>query len=121
MCRVLSIEDNPLNRRLVYDLLALSSIDVDEAASGQGGIELAMQHVYDGIILDLDLGDMSGFEVIRTLRDRNLRTPIIVASARCARDARDQSLRAGATDYIAKPFSIMQFRQAVGSAFHILA
>jgi DNA-binding response OmpR family regulator len=68
-------------------------------------LQTASQTTYDLIVLDLRLPGMSGFEVLRTLRDRGNTTPILVLTAQDAVDFKVQALRSGADDYVTKPFA----------------
>jgi len=75
---------------------------VDE---GMEGLRLASGGRYDLVVLDLRLPGMNGLEVLRTLRDRGLTTPILVLTAQDAVDFKVQALRSGADDYVTKPFA----------------
>ena len=69
------------------------------------GLRLASGGRYDLVVLDLRLPGMNGLEVLRTLRDRGLTTPILVLTAQDAVDFKVQALRSGADDYVTKPFA----------------
>ncbi len=72
---------------------------------GKVGLERASQSRYDVIVLDLRLPGMSGVEVLRTLRDRGVTTPVLVLTAQDAVESKVQALRTGADDYVTKPFA----------------
>src|SRR4029078_13325879 len=75
---------------------------VDE---GMEGLRLASGGRYDLVVLDLRLSGMNGLEVLRTLGDRGLTTPILVLTGQDAVDFKVQALRSGADDYVTKPFA----------------
>lgn len=80
-------------------------MQVDLVGEGQEGMERASQSSYDVIVLDLRLPGLSGLEVLRTLRDRGITTPILVLTAQDAVESKVQALRIGADDYVTKPFA----------------
>ncbi len=77
----------------------------DLVDDGMEGLRLASGGQYDLIVLDLRLPGMTGFEVLRTLRDRGITAPILVLTAQDAVDFKVQALRNGADDYVTKPFA----------------
>jgi len=100
---ILLIEDDPRLARMVEDYLREGGFSVMHAASGKGGVEMALRTPFDAIILDLMLPDIDGLEVCRQVRARG-RTPILMLTARG--DALDRiiGLEMGADDYLPKPF-----------------
>ncbi len=80
-------------------------MNVDLVDDGPQGLERASRGEYDVIVLDLRLPGMNGVEVLRTLRDRGIDTPVLVLTAQDAVDSKVQALRTGADDYVTKPFS----------------
>ncbi len=81
-------------------------MNVDLVDDGPQGLERASRGEYDVIVLDLRLPGMNGVEVLRTLRDRGIDTPVLVLTAQDAVDSKVQALRTGADDYVTKPFSL---------------
>jgi DNA-binding response OmpR family regulator len=77
----------------------------DLVDDGMEGLRLASGGRYDIIVLDLRLPGMNGFEMLRTLRDRGNTTPVLVLTAQDSVDFKVQALRAGADDYVTKPFA----------------
>src|SRR5688500_18468209 len=69
------------------------------------GLRLASGGLYDLLVLDLRLPGMTGLEVLRTLRDRGVTTPVLVLTAQDAVESKVQALRIGADDYVTKPFA----------------
>ncbi len=108
--RLLLVEDN---RRLNHSL-KLSLVDdgyaVDSAFDGQEGEDLALSTEYDAIILDLMLPKKDGIEVCRELRNRRVKSPILMLTARDAVQDRVSGLDSGADDYLIKPFALDELR-----------
>lgn len=102
--RVLVIDDHPLLRKGVCQLLALSDgfTVVGEAASGREGIELAKQLDPDLILLDLNMKGINGLETLRTLRDMGIDARIILLTVSNAPEDLISAIRAGADGYILK-------------------
>lgn len=108
--RLLLVEDNrrlneSLRRTLVEDGYA-----VDPAYDGVEAEELASFTPYDVIVLDVMLPRRDGIEVCRSLRNRRLKTPILMLTARDALDDRVLGLDSGADDYLVKPFEVEELR-----------
>ncbi len=102
--RVLYIEDEKYLAEAVIHLLNKAKITVDWAEDGARGLDLAVHGEYDCIILDIMLPEVSGWEVLRTLRARKIATPVIMLSALAEVDDKVKALDNGADDYLAKPF-----------------
>lgn len=107
--RILVVEDNRDILTNVLDYLTLKGYSVDCAEDGLSGIHLAVTEHYDLIVLDIMLPGIDGFQFCQRLRDDARReTPIIMLTARDALDDRLQGLRAGADDYLLKPFALSE-------------
>ncbi len=108
--RILLVEDN----RRLSDSLKRSLMDdnyaVDTAYDGQEGEELAELTPYDVIILDVMLPRKDGIEVCRALRNRRIKTPVLMLTARDALEDRVLGLDSGADDYLVKPFEMEELR-----------
>ena len=106
--RLLLIEDDPdLSRSLKVDL-EHAGYAVDIAMDGEQGEFLGMTESYDIIILDLGLPKLSGLEVLRLWRQNNNSVPVIVLTARDAWHEKVDGFKAGADDYLGKPFHIQE-------------
>ena len=106
--RVLIIEDN---RNLVHGLrhnLEREGHITDAAFTGAEGLERARGPGVDLIILDLMIPKPDGFQILRTLREEGIETPIIVLTARGEEEDKVRGLRLGADDYVTKPFGLME-------------
>jgi len=106
--RILIIEDN---RNLVHGLrhnLEREGHIVDAAYTGAVGLERARGASVDLIILDLMIPKPDGFQILRTLREEGVETPVIVLTARGEEEDKVRGLRLGADDYVTKPFGLME-------------
>ena len=103
--KVLVVEDDRTVGQFVQRGLEEQRIQVDLVADGPEGLEAASAAPYDVIVLDLRLPKLSGVEVLRTLRDRGVTTPVLVLTAQDALESKVQALRIGADDYVTKPFA----------------
>lgn len=106
--RVLVIEDEPGVASFLNKGLREASYAVDLADNGIDGLHKAVTETYDAIVLDLMLPGMDGFSILREIRSREMRTPVICLTARDAVDDRIKGLDLGADDYLAKPFSFSE-------------
>ena len=106
--RALIIEDDQRAARLLAKGLREALFSVDIAHSGDEGDEMASVTNYDVIVLDRLLPDNDGIVVCRGLRERGVRTPILMLSARGSLEDRVVGLSAGADDYLAKPFEFTE-------------
>ncbi len=104
--RILVIEDDPTVGTFVKRGLEEQRYRVDLVDTGDRGEELARSESYDLIVLDMRLPGRSGMEVIRSLRTSGIERPILVLTAQDAIDAKVETLRAGADDYVTKPFAL---------------
>jgi DNA-binding response OmpR family regulator len=103
--KILVVEDDRTVGPYVLRGLTEQGFQTDLVADGTEALSAASHTSYDLIVLDLRLPGISGFEVLRTLRDRGNTSPILVLTAQDAVDFKVQALRAGADDYVTKPFA----------------
>jgi two-component system alkaline phosphatase synthesis response regulator PhoP len=111
--RILLVEDEPGLRRTLADLLIADGYIVDSAADGLAGQELATREAFDLIILDVMLPSRSGFDVCRHLRKNGMQTPILMLTARSELNNKVQGFKAGADDYLTKPFESAELQMRV--------
>ena len=102
---VLVIDDEPPIRKLLRMGLAAQGYQTTEAANGKAALELLADGP-DLVILDLGLPDVEGLELLRTIRERNDKVPIVVLSSRSDERAKVEALDFGADDYLTKPFGM---------------
>jgi len=103
--KVLVIDDEPPIRKLLRMGLASQGYEVLEAPNGRIGLELLASNP-DLVVLDLGLPDIQGLELLRTIRARNERVPIVVLSSRGDESGKVEALDHGADDYVTKPFGM---------------
>lgn len=103
--KVLVVEDDRTVGQFVQRGLEEQRVQVDLVEDGPEALSAASQAPYDVIVLDLRLPGLSGVEVLRTLRDRGVATPVLVLTAQDALESKVQALRIGADDYVTKPFA----------------
>jgi two-component system, OmpR family, response regulator len=103
--KILVIEDDPTVGQFVKRGLEEQRWGVDLVADGEEGERLASSEAYDLVILDMRLPGKPGLQVLHALRARGFQKPVLVLTAQDAVDAKVQTLRAGADDYVTKPFA----------------
>lgn len=103
--KILVIEDDPTVGEFVKRGLEEQRWQVDLVANGLLGEQMAVSQTYDLVVLDMRLPGKNGLDVLRTLRSRGFERPILVLTAQDAVDAKVETLRAGADDYVTKPFA----------------
>jgi two-component system cell cycle response regulator DivK len=115
--RILLVDDTRLNRELAKDILEMEGHQVIEAVNGKEGIEKARQNKPDIILLDIELPDMSGLEVMNVIKKDPEINHILVVALTVYDQPEDQKkfLAAGFAGFISKPFDIKKFPQMVGN------
>lgn len=103
--KILVIEDDPTVGEFVRRGLEEQRWQTDLCANGLQGERMALSQPYDLVILDMRLPGRDGLEVLRTLRLSGFERPVLVLTAQDAVDAKVETLRAGADDYVTKPFA----------------
>lgn len=111
--RVLIIEDERRLSSVIKKGLVEDGFAVDQAFDGEEGLFLAGSETYDLIILDLTLPKIKGMEVCLRLRKKNIKTPIIILTAKITTEDKIQGLDIGADDYMTKPFSFLELRSRI--------
>jgi two-component system response regulator PhoP len=106
--RVLVIEDEPHLRRQVAERLAREGFQVDTSGDGKEGLHFATEYPVDAAVVDLGLPGLPGLDLIRAVRARGSRLPILVLTARGRWQDKVEGLEAGADDYLAKPFEMAE-------------
>jgi len=102
--RILLVEDDPTTSRSIELMLTHANLNVYCTDLGEDGIDLAKLYDYDLILLDLNLPDMSGHEVLRQLRLARIDTPILILSGADDSENKIKGFGFGADDYMTKPF-----------------
>jgi two-component system cell cycle response regulator DivK len=118
--RVLVVEDNERNLKLVRDVLEHAGFQVEAAGSGEQGVALARERVPDLVLMDLQLPTMDGAEALRLLREdpRTREVPVVAVTAFAMKGDRERALRAGFDGYLAKPISVRALPEQVRGFMH---
>jgi two-component system cell cycle response regulator DivK len=112
--RILVVEDNPKNLKLVRDVLTHSGYEVIEATSGEDGVRLAHEKSPDLILMDLQLPGIDGAEALRQIRVQNDdQVPVVAVTAFAMNDDRRRAFESGFDGYIEKPIRVRAFSQQV--------
>ncbi len=112
---ILVIDDNELNLKLAEKILTLSGYQVLVANRGEQGIDVALAHRPDLILLDIRLPDIDGLEVLRRLRSfpETRKISVLAMTAQAMPEEVDRFVAAGCDGYVQKPISITSFRAEV--------
>jgi two-component system cell cycle response regulator CtrA len=102
--RVLLIEDEPTTAKAVELMLTTEGFNVYSTDLGEEGLDLGKLYDYDIILLDLNLPDMHGYDVLKKLRVAKVQTPVMILSGISEMDSKLRSFGFGADDYVTKPF-----------------
>ncbi|WP_170418942.1 response regulator transcription factor CtrA [Ruegeria arenilitoris] len=102
--RILLVEDDPTTSKSIELMLSHANLNVYATDLGEEGIDLAKLYDYDLILLDLNLPDMNGHEVLRQLRIARVETPILILSGADDTESKIKGFGFGADDYLTKPF-----------------
>lgn len=114
---VLFIEDDPMNRRVVADMLDVAGAVMTEAESAEIGLKLIGEQDFDMALVDLRMPGMDGITAIQKIRSRGdgkARLPIIVVTADTAVDLRERCIAAGADEVLFKPVAMDSLFEAMG-------
>lgn len=117
--RILFVEDDAMNRRVVRDMLSVAGLDLAEAPEAETGLRMIEDYDYDLILMDLRMPGMDGLTAIRTIRardDAKAKLPIVVVTADMASDIRHQYLSAGADEVMMKPVAMENLFDTIGRA-----
>jgi two-component system cell cycle response regulator DivK len=106
--RILVVEDNPLNLKLVRDVLQVAGYHVLEAQSGEEGLRIAKDDPPDLVLMDLQLPGIDGTETLRRLREGTLGpdVPVVAVTALAMAEDKERASRAGFDGYVEKPISV---------------
>lgn len=113
--RILVVEDNDLNRKLFCDVLRANGYEVEPVADGELVLEAARRFGPDLVLMDIQLPNVSGVDLIAALKgDKGLaQVPVLAVTAYAGKGDEERIRAAGAADYLAKPVSIGPFMAAV--------
>jgi two-component system cell cycle response regulator DivK len=109
--QILVVEDNEKNMKLFRDVLQAKGYSIMEATTGGRAIELAIEHVPDLVLMDIQLPDIDGVDALGQLRanERTASIPILALTAQAMEGDRERFLSAGFDGYLSKPVNIAEF------------
>jgi two-component system alkaline phosphatase synthesis response regulator PhoP len=113
MKKILIVEDERAIRLALEDDFLAEGYQVDSATTGNAGLQKGIKGNYDIILLDIMLPEMDGFEVLKELRRRDVRTPVIMLTSKSQEIDKILGLEFGADDYVTKPFSPRELQSRV--------
>jgi CheY-like chemotaxis protein len=116
--KILFVEDNAMNRRVIREMLRAADLPMDEAEDGVQALAMVDEVAYDLILMDLRMPGMDGLTVVRRIRargDAKGRVPIIVVTADSAADLQERCRMAGADGLLLKPVSMEALFDAIGA------
>ena len=111
--RILLVEDNQTLADGLASILRGSGYAVDRVADGASAEAVAAAEIYDLVILDLNLPEMDGLDVLRSMRARQNRAAVMILTARGTPEERVKGLDLGADDYMIKPFDVSEFEARI--------
>ena len=115
--RVLFVEDNEMNRRVIAEMLRAGGVDMDEAEDAASGLAMIDAHTYDLVLMDLRMPGMDGLAATRQIRaraDDKAGVPLIVITADGGATLEADCLAAGADDVIRKPVNLATLFETIG-------
>lgn len=115
--RVLFVEDDAMNRRVVKDMLRVAGANMDEAEDAEVGLRMIEERDYDVVLMDLRMPGMDGLTAIRNLRarsDAKSHIPVIVVTADTGLNIQQHCLDQGANEVIMKPVSMKMLFETIG-------
>jgi CheY-like chemotaxis protein len=115
--KILFVEDDAMNRRVVRDMLSVAGIEMTEAASAEAGLALIDRTTFDIVLMDLRMPGMDGLTAIDHIRarpDSKAAVPIIVITADAAARLREDCIARGADELLTKPIAMQQLFDSIG-------
>lgn len=113
--KLLLAEDTRDMNRAITAILTHEKYDVDQAFDGEEALDHLLRDSYDMVILDIMMPKLSGLDVLREIRKRNVTTPVLLLTAKAEIDDRVTGLDAGADDYLTKPFAMKELLARIRS------
>ncbi|MER2562606.1 MAG: ATP-binding protein [Myxococcaceae bacterium] len=112
-CRVLVVEDNPVNQLVVRRLLESMGHEVTLAADGRKGLEVSEGQTFDLVLMDCHMPVMDGFDAAKAMRERGVKTPIYALTAAVSTEDRERCLAAGMNDLLPKPLRLERLKEVL--------
>jgi len=106
--KILVVEDDTMLRNAITSVLISEGYSVEDTGLGEEGLFLAEQGIYDVVVLDIMLPGMSGLEIVKELRKKDVLVPVLFLTAKDSVEDRVIGLNMGADDYLVKPFAVAE-------------
>lgn len=119
--RILVVEDEKRLADTLSELLTFQKYTVDTAYDGEEGLDNALTGIYDAIILDVMMPKRDGIQVLREMRERGDKTPVLLLTAKSDVDDRVTGLDSGANDYLTKPFDMKELLARIRAMTRLLS
>ena len=113
--KILLVEDDRSISRFIAKGLKEKGYVVDVSHDGEEGLQLMLNRSYDLVVLDILLPGLNGYEILKTMRDRKVGTPVICLTAKGEQEDIVQGLELGADDYLVKPFSFAELQARIAA------
>ena len=113
--KILLVEDDRSISRFIAKGLKEKGYVVDVSPDGEEGLQLLLNQSYDLVVLDILLPGLNGYEILKTMRDRKVGTPVICLTAKGEQEDIVQGLELGADDYLVKPFSFAELQARISA------
>ncbi len=115
--RALLVEDDPTAAQAVEQMLKSKGYACETTAYGEQAVELAARNNYDLILLDIMLPDIDGYEVLRRLRAKQVRTPVLIQTGLFGREELEKGVGIGTNHYVVKPFTGSELANRIEAVF----
>ena len=110
MAKILVVDDSTTMRRIMINVLINAGItEVDEACDGQQAVDAVRGKPYDLLLMDWNMPNMLGIDALKTIRGEGIKTPVIMVTTEAEKARVIEALKAGANNYIIKPFEADAF------------
>jgi CheY-like chemotaxis protein len=104
--KILVVEDDEMNFLYLNQIFLITNATITRARNGNEAIQICMNHGFDLILMDIQLPDIDGIEVTKTIRKKNTHTPVIAQTASRSEHEIEMMLKAGCSDVVVKPFKM---------------
>ena len=111
--KILVVDDEPMICKSCKEILEEEGYRVDLAHSGQEGVAKALEKVFDLLIVDMKMPDLSGMALLKRIKGERLRTPVVMITAYSTVETAIEAMKLGASDYIPKPFTPDELSEVV--------
>jgi DNA-binding response OmpR family regulator len=111
--KILVVEDDDMNYIYLTQIFKITKGDITRAKTGKQALDYAHENKYDIILMDIQLPDISGNDVVKNIREFDTNTPIIAQTASRTPDETEESIEAGCSSVLIKPFTIDDLSEAV--------